>query len=341
MATKVLHTLSDRIRAFERDPTRFFNRTIHLWGSCCREEYSFAIRVPLADKADVHTTVDLQIKREKRVSELIHLLPPISTTLSQLLGNLAGQDCSIPELTSLIERDASLASHVLRVVNSALYARRGEICSVAHAICLLGTDRLRNIALSLSVSRMVSASTVPRVLAPDRFNRHSLATAMMSDLVAQRVRTNYAEGAFAAGLLHGIGKLVIGLALQKEYELFLFAAATSEASIEEVEKEWIGLDHREISGIALRKWNLPPDIHKAVTGFDSEEGQSGTDVPLGLVLQASHRAVLALGIDAACCPRNPEGPTAEEILGGELKCRTASHIVDEFQKHFDLTSVFA
>lgn len=297
--------------------------------------------MPLADTANVHTTVDLQIKRERRVAELIHLLPPISTTLSQLLGNLARQDCSIPELTSLIERDASLASHVLRVVNSALYARRGEICSVAHAICLLGTDRLRNIALSLSVNRMVSTCAMPRVLAPDQFNRHCLATAMMADLVAQWVRTDYGEGAFAAGLLHGIGKLVIGLALQKEYELFLFNAGTAEVSVEETEKHWIGLDHREIAGIALQKWNLPQEIHKAVTSLVNDEGQSGDVLPLGAVLQASHRAVLSLGIDAACCQRNPEEPTAEEILREGLRCRRSSQIVEEFQKHFEQASVFA
>ena len=44
--------------------------------------------------------------------------------------------------------------------------------------------------------------------------QHDLAsTAILSDLLAQRLEVAYPEGAFAAGLLHDVGRLILALAL--------------------------------------------------------------------------------------------------------------------------------
>jgi len=45
-----------------------------------------------------------------------------------------------------------------------------------------------------------------------QFNTHSLATAILCDLIVQNVRTQDSGWAFAAGLLHDIGLLLIAAA---------------------------------------------------------------------------------------------------------------------------------
>ena len=89
-------------------------------------------------------------------------LPPFSPILNKLLATLADEDVSFARLAELIEKDTVLAGNVLRLVNSALYGRRGTISSVRHAVSLMGVVKLRNSAMTLSVSRMWSQAKTPK-----------------------------------------------------------------------------------------------------------------------------------------------------------------------------------
>jgi HD-like signal output (HDOD) protein len=285
----------------------------------------------------VYSTVDIQIRRERRVSELISLLPPISDTVSKLLVSLTREDFSLQEISALIEKDAALAAHVLRVANSALYARRGEVCSVTHAISVLGAERLRNSALTLSVNRLINQARLPTTLSAASFNIHCLATATMSDLLAQRVRTPYPEGAFAAGLLHGIGKLLIALVLQKEYDSFERTVKSTGRSWEDVEQEWMGFTHSEIAGIALQKWKIPPEIRKAIVDQDAGIPGSENWLSLSSVLACAHECVAVLGYEINCCTNFAHDPKEPELVIASLGCGNASKVVQDFKSSFEHT----
>src|SRR5713226_1177667 len=88
-------------------------------------------------------------------------LPPFSPVLTCLLATLADEDVSFVELAGIIETDAVLAGNLLRVVNSPLYGRISTINSVRHAVAILGSVKVRNLVLGLSVSRRWSGAHVP------------------------------------------------------------------------------------------------------------------------------------------------------------------------------------
>jgi EAL and modified HD-GYP domain-containing signal transduction protein len=81
--------------------------------------------------------------------------------LNRLLATLAGDDVSFAHVAELIEKDTVLAGNVLGVVNSALYGLDGTVNSVRHAVAILGMNKLRNVALSMSVSRMWGQARTP------------------------------------------------------------------------------------------------------------------------------------------------------------------------------------
>src|SRR2546430_13581322 len=85
-------------------------------------------------------------------------LPPFSPVLTRLLATLADEDVSFGELAAIIETDAVLAGNLLRVVNSPLYGRMSAINSVRHAVSILGSIKIRNLVLGLSVSRRWATS---------------------------------------------------------------------------------------------------------------------------------------------------------------------------------------
>src|SRR6266576_4876164 len=114
-----------------------------------------------------------------RIMGELDKLPPFSPVLTRLLSTLSDDDVSFGELAGIIETDAVLAGNLLRVVNSPLYGRIATINSVRHAVAILGSVKIRNLVLVLSVSRRWAGATVPGQWNARQFNAHSLAVAVL------------------------------------------------------------------------------------------------------------------------------------------------------------------
>ena len=233
-------------------------------------------------------------------------LPPFLPILTRLLAALAAEDVSFAALGDLIEKDTVVAANVLYLVNSALYARRGSINSVRHAISLLGANKLRNAVLGMSIARVWNRVKMPPSWSMARFNMHSAAVAVLSDLLAQRLPVEYPEGAFVAGLLHDAGRLLIALALPNEYERILEMYTESGRPPTECEMEVLGFTHAELSDEALKYWKLPEEVQIAVRDHHSAPAPSNGGMPLSHVVDAANQYANFNGLSILV--RNPAGP---------------------------------
>src|SRR5579862_7424489 len=121
-----------------------------------------------------------------RILTALDKLPPFSAVLTRLLASLAEEDVSFGELAGIVETDAVLAGNLLRVVNSPLYGRISTINSVKHAVAILGTVKIRNLVLGLSVSRRWAVAHVPPMWNARGFNLHALDVAVSADQIALR-----------------------------------------------------------------------------------------------------------------------------------------------------------
>jgi HD-like signal output (HDOD) protein len=203
--------------------------------------------------------------RKRALAALAHL-PPFSPILQKLLATLARDNVSYAELAQIIEKDTVLAGNVLRIVNSALYGRRATISSVAHAISILGLSKLRNYALGMSISSTWSRLATPKGWSALNFNLHSVGTAILADYLALRVSVHTPESAFAAGLFHDLGKLLIAISLPDEFSQIYSLHQDGEGSIEACERAVLSFDHAELSVEAVNHWHLPTSIGGAVAG---------------------------------------------------------------------------
>ncbi len=185
---------------------------------------------------------------------------------------MAKEDVSFFELADLIEKDTVLAGNVLRLVNSALYSFQGTVNSVRHAVAILGLNRLRNVGLSMSVARMWIQVPGPAGWSPARFNLHSVAAGLLADLVAAAHEVEYAEGAFVAGLMHDLGKLLLAKGLPDEYAAVRRMVQAERRPWIECELEVAGISHAELSGAALERWRLPLPIADAVSRHHEPDG---------------------------------------------------------------------
>jgi HD-like signal output (HDOD) protein len=200
----------------------------------------------------------------------------------------------------LIEKDTVLADNVLKLVNSALYGRRGTVNSVRHAVSLLGISKLRNATLSLSVSRMWSRLKTPPGWSSAQFNLHSVAVAILADLLSQKVPAIYPEGAFTAGLFHDLGHLLIAVALPREHAEILKRAEAGSKTLSECQQEVLGVTHAELSAEALAVWNLPESIQTAVRyhhQLDADRSPAAPgEIRLSAIVAAANACVHQLGM---------------------------------------------
>src|SRR5579859_5118631 len=145
----------------------------------------------------------------RKVLQSIDRLPPFSPVLRRLLATVSLDDdeISLPKLADLVQHDTVIAGKVLAIANSALYNRGHEICSISNAVFRLGTHRLRNAVLGLSVDRIWNKMRVPDGFSMLRFNEHALATATAAELLAERLDLDGGH-AFIAALFHDIGQLL-------------------------------------------------------------------------------------------------------------------------------------
>lgn len=269
-------------------------------------------------------------------------LPPFSPILNRLLASLAKEDVSFNKLGDLIEKDPVMTGNLLHLVNSALYARRGSINSVRHALSLLGINKLRNAVLGMSITRMWNQVRTPPSWSMARFNMHSSAAAILSDLLSQRLSVDYAEGAFVAGLLHDVGRLLIALGLTEEYGRILQMHESEGKPLLECELEVTGLTHPELSAEALAHWNLPEPIQNAVRFHHSPELDRVTlgagEIALSRVLDAANQYVNSMGVSILKKTPDTGDATLIEALG-----LTADHlqtVLVDFKTEYEAMSMF-
>jgi putative nucleotidyltransferase with HDIG domain len=294
--------------------------------------------VPLSVTASAPQT-DKKVDLKDKALRSLSALPPFSPILSRLLATLAAEDVSFAVLGDLIEKDTVAAGNILHLVNSALYARRGTISSVRHAVSLLGVNKLRNAVLGMSIARVWNRVKMPANWSMMRFNMHSAAVAILSDLLAQRVAVEYPEGAFVAGLLHDTGRLLIAMALPQEHTQVLERYAAGGLSMVGCEREVLGFSHAELSAEALQHWKLPERIQVAVRDHHSSPAPDVDGLnPLSHVVDAANQYTNSSGLSILLHNTDSADASAVELLG--LDTAKLQTLLAEFREENNAMAVY-
>lgn len=285
--------------------------------------------------ARISTGEELRRKALGALSEL----PPFPAILNRVMASLTGENVSFHKLGDLVEKDTVIAGNLLHLVNSALYARREAVNSVRHALSLLGIEKVRNAILSMSITRMWRAMAMPPQFSMARFNMHSSAVAILADLLAQRLPVAYPEGAFVAGLLHDVGRLMIARALPQDLERIEALHDSSGRPRIECETEVLGFTHAELSADALEHWHLPPPIRTAVLYHHAPEGDDPppSEITLSRVIDAANQYVNSTGASINVAP---ETDCADESRIESFGLEEISCIISDFQAEYAAMSGF-
>lgn len=192
----------------------------------------------------------------------VEKLPSAPEIARRTLATVNRDNASLQDLARLIARDQALAARLLRIANGAFFAVRGKVTSIAQAVTLLGFERVRELVLGLSVWGALEGTSAAARRFRKRLWVHSAMVATAARMLAERTNHDDAS-AFTAGLLHDVGKLVLGLRLGDTY-WELLEEAIDEGGAGEAERAALSCDHARVGGWLLQLWGMPPDLVEAV-----------------------------------------------------------------------------
>jgi len=169
-------------------------------------------------------------------------------------------DFSFSELQNIIKMDPGLTSRVLKVANSALYARSKEITNLQTAIGLMGFKNLRSMVVLVTASSLYKHKGSEWILKV--LWKESLESAFMCKSLALGTgNRELAEDAFLSGLLQDIGKLAFSLKMPSEYatvhRMISEDSSVPDEALLEVEDKTFGITHKELGYKILSQWDFP------------------------------------------------------------------------------------
>lgn len=202
-------------------------------------------------------------------------LPSIPSLYSELKKLTQNPFTSNKKISDLIIKDLSMVTKILRLSNSALYAKSHEIKSLANAITYLGTETLEKMILEISLVKMFDSkdNEIPE-FDISIFWEHSLSTACFSKLISEKLKLPDNENYYLGGLLHDIGKLAIYHFYPKLFNNIVKLQLKGVVDID-AENEILGVDHTEIGTYLAEKWNFDKDIVDSIRLHHKEDSSMG------------------------------------------------------------------
>ena len=189
--------------------------------------------------------------------------PAAPAVVVQVSRLLAEEWVTAEQLAEVMALDPGISARVLRLANS-VYFRGQGVRSIEEAVLRVGVDGVRDVVFALSLLRAFK----PLHLQYQQFWRHGLAVAQTVQVLQRRALNVTAPipEAYAAGLLHDIGMLVLDRTLGAGYGAVLTTAREQGRPLFEVERETFGTDHADVGGRLLEVWRMPTVLTQAVSG---------------------------------------------------------------------------
>ena len=171
--------------------------------------------------------------------------PVLPATALELLALSRNPTVDFEQIAKLLQKDPLVAAKVLKIAQSAMYARGAALTSLRDAVVRLGLETVASIFLQVSMNmRVFRAPGYDRVMVALR--KHSAMVANVARVVCRRTSV-YDEYAFLCGLLHDVG-IAAGAAVIGTSAPFEIAwPAIIEA-------------HAEAGRTLCAAWQLPPDV---------------------------------------------------------------------------------
>jgi HD-like signal output (HDOD) protein len=202
-------------------------------------------------------------------------LPPFPPVGSQLLdmNHQPPEEIDISKFIQLIETDPSLVTHILKLANSVYFQSVQKISSLRQAVMHIGMGESIN-----AVSWHFFQTALPKFPRLEGFSgkdywAHSWACAVANRMLGRPdlLATCLPGELYIAGLLHGVGKLILALHRPEDFMQCLENSRNFNQPLFESELDLFGTTDTDIAYEILTSWQFPEKICMAVKHYRMPE----------------------------------------------------------------------
>lgn len=180
-------------------------------------------------------------------------LPTLPGIINRLSSLAEDGKVSVDEMARVVTSDQVLSAKVLKLVNSPFYGFSGRISTVSKALILLGVNVVKSLAISSSIFDIMEKNIVG-------LWEHSLGAAVAANIIARELNLPEREEISTAALLHDIGKVIIKIKLEEDYDHLVNLIKEKELPMIDCERELFNIDHAEIGEWLGKSWLLPEKL---------------------------------------------------------------------------------
>lgn len=206
---------------------------------------------------------DAEIQRRVEACPKLASLGRINTALAGLVNS---EQTYNSQIADIIRHDPSLTARLLRMVNSVYFGLSAKVNNIEEAVLYLGLRQIRELSMATPVIEeleKISASGVP--LPWQELWQHSIGTAVLTrEILATTSLLVDDDTDYIVGLLHNVGKVVMGSCFPAELAAISRGTYRSTAEVLAAEEALIGWNHARLGAAYLERSGVSPEIVAAV-----------------------------------------------------------------------------
>jgi serine/threonine protein kinase len=204
------------------------------------------------------STLEFLLRRMRHKSDF----PAMSDAVIRIQGMATSETESVNSVTNEILKDVALTNKLLRLVNSAHYARGSSISTVSRAVTLVGFNGIRNMALSLVLLEHMQDKGNANVL-KEEFLRSLMAASIAGELCPSARET---EEAFIGGMFHNLGRLLAQFYFPEEANVVRGLVSSTRQPVTEAtaSASVLGLSFEDLGLGVAKAWGLPEGIQRCM-----------------------------------------------------------------------------
>ena len=197
-----------------------------------------------------------------RELEKITGLPAMPTVYNEVQKLSRDPEATTDQYSQIIELDPGITAQMLRLCNSSAFSFTRQITSVGDAVNLLGLQTVIDFVRTLSVVGAFKDKSAS--FDTQKFWEHSIACGTAAKILMERPEFQSKldlgeEDPLMAGMVHDIGKQVLGHFFNEMYQMVL-PEVRSGKTMFQVEEGTLGITHQDIGDALATKWKLPEDL---------------------------------------------------------------------------------
>lgn len=199
-----------------------------------------------------------QVQRASQILQEINI-PTMPEELLHLKEELNKKYPNTVTIANLISHNPEMLVNFLTLVNTNITSEEKEIKDAKAAVNILGLDEIYNIFVSSTIVTLMAQSALEKKILMHGA-KAGLAAAELSYWVFDISRSE----AYMAALMQNIGAVYLSRKFKDEYQTIFNSQLSNPISGYQKEVGLLGTTHCIIGGIISKRWNISPEIYKAI-----------------------------------------------------------------------------